>query len=122
MSIAMTDEETVVQSRLAMPNRGLSPATVHSVDVRKLALSRASDGIAWERRKTAISVTIAITRQTGAGRRATEEPGRRAVRWRRGRLPPAGLSVRAGLGVWSTAEAPVTLDMSAQLDRVRRGR
>src|SRR6478609_5605919 len=113
MSIAMTDEATVVQSRLAMPNRGLSPATVHSVDVRKLAWSRASDGMAWERRKTAIRVTIAITRRPApvAAPPKTRSPSRPVE----ARSPPSGLAP-CGFGLWSTAEAPVTLDMSDQLD------
>ena len=46
MIIAMVDDATVVQSNSTMPNRGASPPGAHSREVRKLASSFSSAGIA----------------------------------------------------------------------------
>src|SRR6478672_9953634 len=76
---AMTNDATVVQSSSTMPNRGVSPPGAHSREVRKLAWSFRSAGIACARRKTPIKVTSAMTsrpapREAPANRRSPSLP------------------------------------------------
>ena len=61
MAIAMIDAVVVVQSNSMMPNRGLSPPTDHSREVRKLASFFDNAGMACETRNTPTSVTRATT-------------------------------------------------------------
>src|SRR5665647_1465667 len=110
IAMAITDELIVTHARLAMPKRGLSPPTVHSLDVRKFALFLTRAGRAWDNRKTAIRVTREMT-STPAPLAAP--PKRRSP----SRPVPAAWSFKAGPrpsgpGSSSTAETPVMLGTS----------
>ena len=111
MHMAMIDEATVTQSIVAIPKRGLSPATCHSVEVRKLVPFLARAGSAWDSRNVPIRMTSRTTSRPALlaappNRRSPSRPVEARSPWRGPRPCESGSS--------STVETPVMLGTSGQ--------
>ena len=111
ISMAIAEESTVTHSRLAMPNCSGVPSTFHWVDVRKLTLSLARAGRAWDSRKTAIRVTRAMTSTPAP---LAVPPKRRSPSDRRPKGGGPEQRDRALSGLYVHVETPVMLGTSAQ--------